>query len=479
MLLNDIIKDDLFENNNVEFKAKLDRKNKLGWLKTITGFANGKGGILFLGVEDKSTKLIGYEKEEIDSEKNFFFHEIKEHIDITLDINTEIFSYIINGSKRYILKIVVLESKIKPIILKYDGLPLIFMRRDGITNPATTEEIIYMSKNYSAPKFDVDETYIDFDFNNFKKLQSFYNEKTNQILTEKILGSISFYSSNKKIYKGSELFMDNYSGNKTKIVCSLYRGITRGDDEIISSNEFCGNLIDSLNFALDYIDLKTNHGFIKQDTKRINTSAYPKRSIFEALVNALAHRDYMLDGTQINVDVFYNRLVITSPGAFYNFGEIIKTYNLSSIISRRRNELICNVFDLCNVMEAKGTGFEKIEEDYSNEDELHKPFIFSKNNQFSIVLPDLTCDLGVSLDDDAVILIKEIVNQSKYDIKILTYCYNKKRSVNEITAHLGISNSTFFRKEILGNLIQQGFIKEDKISNMKVYITNNEYIEIK
>lgn len=477
MLLNEIINDDIFENGNVEFKARLDRSNKLSWLKSIAGFANSSGGNFFIGVEDKTTKLIGFEKKEIDNEKNFLFHEVNEHFDTMLEISTEIIPYIIKESKRYILKVTIFESKIKPIILKFDGMPLIFVRRDGFTNPATTEEIIYMSKNYSVPKFDTDKTNIDFDFNEFSKLKSFYNEKTNKVLTEKMLGNISFFSKEKHLFKGSELFLDNYSGNKTKIVCSLYQGITRGDDKIISSNEFNGNLIDSLNFALDYIISRTNQGFIKEDTGRKNIVAYPRRSLFEALVNALAHRDYLLEGTQINVDIFYNRIVITSPGSFYNYGEVAKTYNLSSIISRRRNELICNVFVLCNVMEAKGTGFEKIEEDYIEADELHKPFIFSKNNQFSIVLPDLTCDLGVSLDDDAISLVKKIENQSKYDIKILTYCYNQKRSVKEITTHLGISNSTFFRKEILGNLISQGFIIENSISNKNVYITNNELIK--
>ena len=66
------------ENNNYESIAEMDRSNVLGWLKSIDGFSNAKGGIMYLGVEDKTNKLIGYSKEEIDSEKLFFYHEIKE-----------------------------------------------------------------------------------------------------------------------------------------------------------------------------------------------------------------------------------------------------------------------------------------------------------------------------------------------------------------------------------------------------------------
>ena len=47
-----------------------------------------------------------------------------------------------------------------------------------------------------------------------------------------------------------------------------------------------------------------------------NIDAYPQRALFEGIVNAIAHRDYFLDGTQIQVDMFKDRLEISSPGRF-------------------------------------------------------------------------------------------------------------------------------------------------------------------
>lgn len=111
----------------------------------------------------------------------------------------------------------------------------------------------------------------------------------------------------------------------------------------------------------------------------------------------MAHRDYFLSGSAIYVDLFKNRLVISSPGCFFGTGDMKKTYKLDSFISNRRNELICDIFIMCKAMEDKGTGFEKILEDYKNVDLKYKPFIFAKNNQFSIVLPDLTNKDGVGL----------------------------------------------------------------------------------
>lgn len=99
-----------------------------------------------------------------------------------------------------------------------------------------------------------------------------------------------------------------------------------------------------------------NHSMIKLGDTRRNIDAYPQRALFEGVINAVAHRDYFLDGTQIQVDMFRDRLEISSPGSFYRAEKLGKTYDLSGIISKRRNELISSVLIGCNVMEAAGTG---------------------------------------------------------------------------------------------------------------------------
>lgn len=50
-----------------------------------------------------------------------------------------------------------------------------------------------------------------------------------------------------------------------------------------------------------------------------------------------------------------------------------------------------------NVMEAAGTGVDKIAEEYKDADELHCPYIYSSSDHFMLVLPDLTYADGVDI----------------------------------------------------------------------------------
>lgn len=479
MQLIDIIPNLTEENNELEYKGILNRDNTLSWLKTVDGFANAEGGVFYVGVEDKTLKLIGYDQKSLDGEKLFFHNELSNHFSIMPSYFIETIPYKINNSIRYIIKITINESSKKPLILRHQGMPMIYVRRDGFTSPATEEEIRNMVLNSDFPSFDKGLTDIDFERKDFSKYFAFCKERTNKDIKIKELESISFIKDG-KLTNGAYLFSDNYNGDKTKVVCSLYKGVTRGDDIIISSNEFKGNLIDCYHFITDFISMRTNHKIIKKEDRRVDIYSYPERAVFEAVINALAHRDYLLNGTQINVDIYLNRLVISSPGSiFEGDGNIKPTYDLTSYSSKRRNEVISNAFILAKAMEAKGTGLEKISEEYRAYDKSHQPYIYCKNNSFNIVLPDLTNDYGVNIENESIYVIDKINNPTRFDISVLSYCYLAKRSMKEITEHIGVSNSTFFKSTVIDNLVSQDYLIVHKLGNKYCYITNEEKVKIR
>ena len=478
MFLEEIVKD-AYENDLVEFKVKLNKDDPLSFLKTIAGFSNAKGGTLYIGVEDKTNKLIGYDKKGADSERNYLNNQINEHITPRPETNISFIRYENKNKELFIIKADIKESLVKPVILKYNNMPLIYMRRSGFTNAATYEEIINMSINSKKVPYDSLISNSIYNKNDFEKLFSYYKERNNgKNLSEKALKSLGFINEENKLSNGAILFKDNYKGDKTLIQCSLFNGLNRGSERIITINKFRGNIIDSINYCMEFVASKMNYSLIKQNDNRINIQSYPTRALFEGIVNAIAHRDYFLDGTQIQIDMFKDRLEISSPGSFYSGEQIEKTYDLSSIVSKRRNNIICGILVMCNCMEAAGTGFDKIVECYKDVDMSHKPYIYSKSDHFTLVLPDLTYKDGISTNDNQKIIYPAIENGTIHDEKILSYCYFSAKSISDIAKHINVSNSSYLRNKIINNLVKQKLLIKSDNSKTSYYKTNHELVEL-
>ena len=475
--LEDIVDTDKYESFKMETKARLNREDIVGWLKTIPGFANAKGGVMYIGVEDKTNKLIGFDRIAADNERIFFTNQINEHIYPYPPIDIEFIPYMNNGKELCIIKVTVHESPVKPILLKYKGLYGIFMHRGGYTNEADYEEMTNMFVSNRDTQFDTTDTGVEYNRSSFSKLLGYYSEyNEGRELSDKELKSVHFFNNKNMLKNGALLFMDTYNGERTAVQCSIFSGFTRGADRVVTAKKYEGNIIDAVEFAITFIEQRMNHTYIKLPRGRENLDAFPERALFEGVVNAFAHRNYFLLGTQIQIDMFRDRLEISSPGGFYQGEPIEKTYNLSQYLSTRRNSLITDIFVMCNMMEARGTGFDKIIEAYAGADARHKPFIYSSSSSFNLVLPDLTYDDGVDTGILPVIDFISLEKVSDYDRKILTYCHYGVQKPNDIASYIGISDSSYFRKQILGGLVAKGYLIEEKDKNRRKYRTNPEII---
>ena len=467
------------ESAEFECKARLDRENVLGWLKTVAGFGNVAGGTFYVGVEDGSNRLIGFERKEADSERNFFNNQVNEHISPRPPYRIQFLRYVIRDKERFILKIEVSESPVKPVIVKFNNIPSIYIRRQGFTNGATYEEIIQMSLKSQQTAFDKLPSDQKYRREEFSYLQTYHEEHTGgKVLTDKALASLGFFDADGFLANGAVLFRDGYDGGKTLVHCSAFSGFTKGSERIVSFKRFQGNLLEGIEYAYEYVCQRMNHSVIKKETSHIDLDAFPKRALFEGIVNAYAHRDYFLDGTQIQIDLFRDRLEISSPGSFYLGAPLGRTYDLSGIISKRRNELICGVLVHCDIMEAAGTGFDKIAEEYREADETHRPYIFSASDHFTLVLPDLTYYEGLANSDFPVLEFVPVSKGTEYDAKVLSYCYYQARKAGEIASFLGISDSSYYRTTILHNLVEQGYLIQSKATRGFRYKTNPDAVRL-
>ncbi len=127
-------------------------------------------------------------------------------------------------------------------------------------------------------------------------------------------------------------------------------------------------------------------------------------------------------------------------------------------------------------MEAAGTGFDKIAQEYEKADEKHKPYIYSTSDHFTLVLPDLTYAEGVEGDDVVHVEFMPVSNGTEHDEKVLAFCYKHARKVGEIAKYLGLSNSSYLRDVILGNLEKQNYLEKVKINRSAGYKANPEMV---
>lgn len=129
----------------------------------------------------------------------------------------------------------------------------------------------------------------------------------------------------------------------------------------------------------------------KTPNSRIEMPDYVERSYHEALVNALAHRDYLVNGSEVHIDIYDDRMEIYSPGGMPD-GSLIQERDPLTVPSTRRNPVLADVFNRLGYIERKGSGFGRIISSYefqANYSEDKKPKFRSDRYQFTVVLPNL------------------------------------------------------------------------------------------
>ena len=97
----------------------------------------------------------------------------------------------------------------------------------------------------------------------------------------------------------------------------------------------------------------------KTANSREEMPEYVERSYHEALVNALAHRDYLVNGSEVHIDIYDDRMEIYSPGGMPD-GSIIQDRDPLTVPSTRRNPVLADIFNRLGYMERKSSGSGKI-----------------------------------------------------------------------------------------------------------------------
>ncbi|MBO6290974.1 MAG: HTH domain-containing protein, partial [Selenomonas sp.] len=148
--------------------------------------------------------------------------------------------------------------------------------------------------------------------------------------------------------------------------------------------------------GLSFIMRHNRKAWRKTPTHRIEYPDYPQRAVMEGLVNALIHRDYMIVGSEVHIDIFDDRLEIYSPGGMVD-GSTLEGRDLRNISSQRRNPVLADVFSRLQLMERRGSGFKKILEDYDFQEHTTAdlmPKFMAEHRDFLLTLYNLNYGEG-------------------------------------------------------------------------------------
>lgn len=473
-----------FESKKIEFKEIVSHKNYEKWAKEIVAFANTDGGKIFFGIDDDEN-VVGISKEQVKIDL-LYINDIcdkKMHPRVRFD-----FDKIKIDEDLFVIEVKVLKNDNTPVWLtRSDEQDVIYIRRDGqsvIAHGDQIEELVLTSKR---KPFDKEFTGLNYFQLKFTELLNVYQDRNNtqMVITLKQLESIDAVDSNQNISNGLMLFADNCEYKNCNVACRVWPGLSKGSSVMLDRKTFQGSVLQVLNFVRNYIKLYTKTGLVKQD-KGGNTPilAYPDRAIEEAIINALAHRDYYIDGTQIDVDIFADRIQIASPGSFLLPGNA-QDYSMRNIPSRRRNEVICKIFELCNLMESSGSGFDKIVDSYEGYKDEVQPKIYSDPAQFIITLYDLCFDktsyVSKIKDDKKEIEFKSPRSGNReYDRKIIEFCMNEPKSRQEIQNYIELSDRKNFVSTILNPLLDSELLlptQKSQFAPNQKYYTNKDKIK--
>lgn len=130
-----------------------------------------------------------------------------------------------------------------------------------------------------------------------------------------------------------------------------YRGTVLGQASQHDAASVTGPLDRQVRAAVNFVRLNTRVA-ARKDPGRVETPQFSPRAVFEAIVNAVVHRDYSLENARIRLFVFDDRLELYSPGALPN------TLPIEAMRHRQatRNETLASLLRMLAVGDITGAG---------------------------------------------------------------------------------------------------------------------------
>lgn len=221
--------------------------------------------------------------------------------------------------------------------------------------------------------------------------------------------------------------------------------------------EFKGSLLQQLEDACSYIDLRNSISDSFDTILRVDNKSYPGTALCESLMNAVVHRDYAVTAATI-LNIYNDRIEIVSVGGLtggMSYDDIMLG------VSRCRNKKLADVFYRLQLIEGCGTGIGRIMSSYK--DAVRPPQIQVTYGAFKITLPDMN---SAAAKEPARVI--RVGAKEKKHILLELFKERNKLTRAEAETALGVSTST--ARRTLQDLVGDGMIETVGKGKKAIYV---------
>lgn len=467
------------ESKNVEFKVQRpDRSIK--YMKSVVAFANGKGGRIVFGIDDKTREVVGIPEEKVFQEIDAITNAIADSCEPTIIPDV----YLQNMDGKTIIVAEISDGRQKPYYIKADGLENgVYIRVSGTTRLADrniSRELYYEcdGRSYdSVIRTDLEVS--DEDIRTLcRKMKevALANSKSDlqresvKDVTKNVLlswGILKKGDDGKSYPTNAYAYLTGQDGCCSQIQCGVFKGTTRS--VFVDKRDYGGPLWEQVDNALKFTLRNIRLGSQLKGVYRQDIYELPPDSIRELIINAVMNCSY-IQASHIQVAIYDDRLEITSPGGLLP-GVTIDL--MKEGFSKIRNRSLANAFVYMNLVEAWGSGIPKLMQEM-NEYGLREPEFIdmevafrinlyrSQNNANGVHGVDYGVDgvgYGVNgVDYSSGVALNDEMNLNKKLLNIIAEMPTATQA--QYAEQLGVSKRTISRMfaslQEQGVLVQQG-----------------------
>ena len=316
----------------------------------VCSFLNAAGGYLLIGVNDNN-EIVGAE---IDNSKR---SAIQGSIgEISPMCHYYMYDVDVDGKKVWVIEVP--SGKNKPYF--FSGCTYL---REGANSQKLTnvEEIREVFQRHERiyfdaiplPKINLLEQLDKDNFLEFKREAHIVSD----VDDFQVLDSMRVFDDNNVAKSGGVLFFAQHPENvffHAVVRCVLFKGTDKV--YIIDDKTFGGPLLEQYNKAIEWLKGKLQVAYEIEGTgPRKEVWEIPLEVFKEAIINALAHRDYDEQGASITIEMFDDRVEITNPGTLLPV--VAKNFGRKSL---SRNPLIFGLFTRMHLVEHIGSGIPRM-----------------------------------------------------------------------------------------------------------------------